>query len=291
MKIVTVIVTVIVEVKYMTHRSFFGVLGCMVMLSFISACNESSIADEDLSVSERSKLNEVAPQKEHPALKHTVQNELKQADVKPKSLKPDALKPDALKPNVPQGPPPGLVAPNMGGGMICTMQYDPVCAKRISATQCITSPCPTHEYKTFGNACNASSAKAQMTFKGECQGLEGDLSFSDKPVRLKSRTSVPKSAPTKRLHSSISGHTLTVEVEYQEGCTNPLFDLIVSDDFIEGQPVTLNAEIYNLSVGECSSATRKKLSFDLMPLSEHFFRKYKKSTGTMNVGEFGLYSW
>ena len=51
----------------------------------------------------------------------------------------------------PPGPPPGP------GGMACTMQYDPVCARR--------GP----NVRTFGNACEAGRSGYQVMSRGECR--------------------------------------------------------------------------------------------------------------------------
>jgi hypothetical protein len=51
----------------------------------------------------------------------------------------------------------------------CTAQYDPVCATRDTGVRCITTPCPSSEQKTMGNACTACSDPKVMSWtKGEC---------------------------------------------------------------------------------------------------------------------------
>ena len=47
----------------------------------------------------------------------------------------------------------------------CTAQYDPVCAAATDIAPCKTIPCPARLYKTFGNACEASVAKAGVIQK------------------------------------------------------------------------------------------------------------------------------
>ncbi len=52
---------------------------------------------------------------------------------------------------------------------VCTAQYDPVCATRDTGIRCVTTPCPSTEQKTMGNACSAcSDAKTISWVKGEC---------------------------------------------------------------------------------------------------------------------------
>lgn len=51
----------------------------------------------------------------------------------------------------------------------CTMDYRPVCATRDTGIRCVTTPCPSSEQKTFGNACSAcSDPKVSQYVNGEC---------------------------------------------------------------------------------------------------------------------------
>lgn len=38
---------------------------------------------------------------------------------------------------------------------VCTRDYRPVCALRDTGIRCVTIPCPSTEWKTYGNACDA----------------------------------------------------------------------------------------------------------------------------------------
>lgn len=40
---------------------------------------------------------------------------------------------------------------------VCTQIYQPVCGLIDTGIRCITTPCPSAEYKTLGNACTACS--------------------------------------------------------------------------------------------------------------------------------------
>ena len=52
---------------------------------------------------------------------------------------------------------------------VCTAMYDPVCATRDTGVRCITTPSPSEEKKTMGNACSAcSDPKVYSWVKGEC---------------------------------------------------------------------------------------------------------------------------
>ena len=47
----------------------------------------------------------------------------------------------------------------------CTMQYAPVCA--LIQVKCVRAPCPSVK-RTFGNACLARLAGAQILHRGRC---------------------------------------------------------------------------------------------------------------------------
>ena len=54
--------------------------------------------------------------------------------------------------------------PNM-----CTQEYNPVCAKKDTDIRCVTTPCPSEEEVTFGNACGACSDSKVSAYRlGEC---------------------------------------------------------------------------------------------------------------------------
>lgn len=52
---------------------------------------------------------------------------------------------------------------------LCTQEYDPVCALRDTGVRCVTTPCPSAEWKTYGNACMACNDTDVMGYRpGEC---------------------------------------------------------------------------------------------------------------------------
>ena len=56
---------------------------------------------------------------------------------------------------------------------ICTMDYKPVCASRDTGVRCVTTPCPSTEWKTYSNGCTACSDALVFGYVGgECTGGE-----------------------------------------------------------------------------------------------------------------------
>lgn len=53
---------------------------------------------------------------------------------------------------------------------MCTREYRPVCASRDTGVRCVTTPCPSTEWRTYGNACDACSDKAVYGYReGACK--------------------------------------------------------------------------------------------------------------------------
>ena len=52
---------------------------------------------------------------------------------------------------------------------MCTHQFQPVCAKRDTGVRCFTTPCPSTEKATYGNACSACADKKVIGYiEGVC---------------------------------------------------------------------------------------------------------------------------
>lgn len=53
---------------------------------------------------------------------------------------------------------------------MCTREYKPVCASRDTGVRCVTTPCPSTEWRTYGNACDAcSDTKVREYREGACK--------------------------------------------------------------------------------------------------------------------------
>jgi hypothetical protein len=53
---------------------------------------------------------------------------------------------------------------------VCSFQYRPVCASKDTGVRCITTPCPSTEWQTYGNACTACSEPKVYGYRdGSCE--------------------------------------------------------------------------------------------------------------------------
>ena len=55
---------------------------------------------------------------------------------------------------------------------MCTRDYRPVCALRDSGIRCVTTPCPSTEWKTYSNGCSAcADSEVQGYRPGTCEEM------------------------------------------------------------------------------------------------------------------------
>lgn len=53
---------------------------------------------------------------------------------------------------------------------MCTREYHPVCGKRDNGVRCVTTPCPSVEYKTYATACTACADENVISHvEGPCE--------------------------------------------------------------------------------------------------------------------------
>lgn len=178
-------------------------------------------------------------------------------------------------------------------GSVCITLYDPVCAKAPTTINCITTPCPTHDYSTYGNRCSAGSAGAEASFDGECESIEDRLAFSDRPIYIFASGELPDTVfETTVLLSSLDGDVLTLEVEYSGGCVEHEFYLSTNGSFMESLPVQLMTVLSNPVEDSCDGIERRTINFDLIPLQELYRKAYQEASGEIMLSDFGiLYQW
>lgn len=72
-----------------------------------------------------------------------------------------------------EGKPIRDIHPSPETGQTCITLYDPICTSYDTGIRCVTTPCPSHIYKTYPNSCVAQQDKASPLFKGTCDAKEG----------------------------------------------------------------------------------------------------------------------
>jgi len=55
------------------------------------------------------------------------------------------------------------------GPIMCTREYRPVCGVVDTGVRCVTTPCPSVQFKTFGNGCTACADPKTISYRpGAC---------------------------------------------------------------------------------------------------------------------------
>ncbi|TQV89643.1 hypothetical protein [Aliikangiella coralliicola] len=176
---------------------------------------------------------------------------------------------------------------------VCDTRYEPVCGKEpLAGVQCVTTPCPTDRYKTYGNVCEADIANAWFALSGECGGLDELATFHIEPAQIVDLAVISILVEPYQLKSkSIEDDTLTLLFEVAGGCGTHEFSLYVDSDFNESAPPQANYTIGYQNQDDCEAMVEIEKQFDLAPIKENFRRLFPNETGnqTVNLGELGNY--
>lgn len=179
--------------------------------------------------------------------------------------------------------------------LTCPAVYAPVCAKAPVDIQCVTTPCPNTEYKTFSNDCQAGAAKALPSFEAKCEevsGLTGLLSFRDMPVQLVNvgvelpSVALPSSDGIRVLDSAIDEDVLTVTLGYS-GCNEQAIHYYVdSSVLLTSLPVQLAFSFAKPVEDFCDAYFETELTYDLLPI-RYQFKNEVETTGVKILGVDG----
>ncbi len=168
----------------------------------------------------------------------------------------------------------------------CTEEYFPVCAKEDLGIVCITAPCLSSQYTTFGNQCAATWAKAQLAYIGECGGLEEQAATNDRPAQVVAGLQV-SGLIVEGKTVSLEGDLLTVSFGYS-GCDEVEFNLVFSSLFLESNPVQAeSALVAETPPGICAAAFSGQQTFDLAPLKQRYMDAYQADSGSIILRGLG----
>lgn len=168
----------------------------------------------------------------------------------------------------------------------CPELYDPVCAVVPVSAQCLTQPCPTHEYASFSNQCFASVIDANVVLVGECGSLEGAAVLGDKSVSIVTAVLDANAQPLVS-NAQIDGDVLSVNLTYS-GCEEIKHDLNISALFMESHPVQASFAFVG-NAGSCELPFTTQIAFDLRPLKLAYERTYQSSSGEIILPGLGHY--
>ena len=170
-------------------------------------------------------------------------------------------------------------------GVACLAIFDPVCAKTESNIVCVTEPCPSHAYRTTGNACSANVALDPVLFAGECGKLQD--SFADGEPIAFVRDGLPKTQKNARvLSSEIKGDKLKVELGYS-GCQAQHFELYVdASTALESFPIQRIWRFVPQVEDLCDAYFTTTFVYDLVSL-----RQLAAPEGTVVLNQLGTYTF
>lgn len=173
----------------------------------------------------------------------------------------------------------------------CDLQYDPVCGKKETGIVCVTAPCESAEYKTYGNFCTLGLDRAQQVFTGECGDLEGEITTNEPAVYVVPEyPTFPAGNPVNVTAASIDGDLLSVSLAHS-GCQAIHYDLYVSSSFAEvAIPITNAVFVPMGDAGDCEALFTTDFVYDLLPLKQTFINMYPVNSGefTLQVGSESL---
>ena len=179
--------------------------------------------------------------------------------------------------------------------IVCTADYAPVCAKNsLAGVVCVTSPCPTDRYLTYGNACNTLVDNAWIALRSECGGLEDVIAFHQRPTLVTNLALLDIVTDNFQINESeIIDDAVKIEFSVTGGCGSHDFTMFADEVFQENDPVQLSNVIGYTKHDDCDEQVTIEKEFDLLPIKEIFRRAYPNATGeqTVNLGDFGLYQF
>ena len=89
--------------------------------------------------------------------------------------------------------------------------------------------------------------------------------------------------------ASVDGHGLTVEVSYAGGCRRHIFTVVISESFMESDPVQLAAELVHEANGDpCERWVTDTRVFDLDLVRTRYQQFYGPGPGTVVLRVEGL---
>lgn len=171
----------------------------------------------------------------------------------------------------------------------CPAVHDPVCGKDEGQIACITQPCPTHQYQTFGNGCEASLARAAVVLDDQCGELEGAIAFADPPVKVQEDLPTANKSVTVD-NVRIEGDRLFVTLGYS-GCSEQNFDLYFSSLFMESNPVQAASVFIPMVDDACLAYFTTDFVYDLIPLKHAYQQAYVTEHGEIILRGLGRYKF
>ena len=169
----------------------------------------------------------------------------------------------------------------------CPAVADPVCGKDEGNIVCVTEPCPTHQYKTFGNPCEAELALAPVVLEEACGKLEDTAAFAEPPIQIVAE--LPTTGKTVTVSEArFNGDLLQVTLGYS-GCGAQHFALYAQDAFLESIPLQVHTLFKPTVEDLCLAFITTEFVYDLLPLKHAYQKMYQAEHGEIVLRGIGNY--
>jgi hypothetical protein len=150
---------------------------------------------------------------------------------------------------------------------VCDTSAPGACAKTSSAIVCVTTPCPTHVYKTFNNRCEAGRTFATVISDGSCGSLQGVTAGGEPPVKMVDTLPAATSVHISKVQ--FKQDLLTLTLGYS-GCGAQHFDLYMAKGFLKSLPVQVKFAFKAMQEEACDAVFSTEFSYDLLPLKQQY---------------------
>lgn len=182
----------------------------------------------------------------------------------------------------------GQEVTDLNGYFACPAVYLPVCGKIATDLECITAPCPTHTYRTFGNSCEAGLSLAGFVSEGECPERLAGEPVTGEPVVVMADELPEPAAGIDVVEAGIEGDVLTVTLSYG-GCDPHHHGLTVHNAFMESDPVQVQYRFVPVVNQLCRALLTTEFQYDLTPLKLAYQKAYQTQAGEIVLKGLGTY--
>src|SRR5690606_4043898 len=105
------------------------------------------------------------------------------------------------------------------------------------------------------NSCEASNKNAQVSFEGQCDAIEGEITQASQPIIIHSAIDdLPEAASDLTIiDSEIDQHIATITFQHGGGCGEHAINLHVAPPFMESWPLQIHSRLTHQTDDLCKA--------------------------------------